>query len=136
MEIHFFNAPGLLRSRTALKKFLVRQYAKQKLSRKGLNIIFCTDNELLKINNSFLNHDFFTDIITFDYPTDLESYSEIYISIERVRENAKQLNQPIYQELHRVIFHGVLHIFGFKDKTPSDKQKMTSAENKLLQNYF
>jgi len=136
MEIHFFNTPSLLKNRNKLKEFIIRQFKKEKINRPGLNIIFCTDKELLKINREYLQHDYFTDIITFDYPPDSGISSEIYISTDRVWENAIQFKSSKNTEIHRVIFHGILHIFGFSDKTPGDKTEMTRKENHLLQKYF
>ena len=136
MEIHFFNTPALLKSRTHLKNFISATFNRKKIFRAGLNIIFCSDKELLKINREYLAHDYFTDIITFDYPSDPMSFSEIYISIDRVRDNAREMNISASKELHRVIFHGILHIFGQTDKSPLAKEKMTKAENQLLMEYM
>jgi probable rRNA maturation factor len=102
-----------------------------------LNYIFCDDHYLLEINQKFLNHDTYTDIITFDLSEkENELIGEIYISRERVIENAKKFNVTDLQELHRVVFHGVLHLCGFKDKTAMDKTEMTAAENRCLNLYF
>ena len=103
---------------------------------KSLNYIFCSDKELLKINIDFLNHDYFTDIITFDLSEKDGIVGEIYISLERVRENAQQLKVPVTEELHRVIFHGALHLCGFKDKTKADKLVMTKKQDEYLYRYF
>jgi rRNA maturation RNase YbeY len=92
----------------------------------------------LSINKQFLNHDFYTDIITFDlaaHPSD-PIQAEIYISIQRVKENATTLNIPFTKELHRVIFHGLLHLLGYRDKLKKDQLTMRSMEDKLLLLYF
>lgn len=136
MEIQFFNAPPLLRSRTRLKGFITNIFKGHKVNRDYLNIIFCSDNEILKINKEFLNHDYFTDIITFDFPEETNAFSEIYISIDRVKNNAKRLGVSSTAEIHRVIFHGVLHILGFLDKSTTEKIRMTREEDKLLKSYF
>lgn len=98
-----------------------------------LTYIFCSDNYLLNINRQYLDHDTYTDIITFDNSEGNNIVtSDIFISIERIRENAVNFNVPEITELHRVIIHGVLHLLGYKDKTPADKQKMTEKEDYYL----
>ncbi len=97
-----------------------------------INFIFCSDEYLLKMNQEHLQHDDYTDIITFDYCEGVKVAGDIFISIERVRENAEKFNVPFSDELHRVIIHGILHLLGYKDKTKEDKEKMTEMENKSL----
>jgi len=97
-----------------------------------ISYIFCDDEYLLKINQQFLDHDTLTDIISFDYSLGKQLHGEIYISEERVRENAKEFNETFSDELHRVIIHGVLHYCGYKDKTEADKQAMRERENTCL----
>lgn len=97
-----------------------------------LSFIFCDDKYLHKINLEFLNHDTLTDIITFDYSSEDEIAGEIYISIDRVNENAKSFNQDTAQEIRRIIIHGVLHLLGYKDKSPEEKTQMTSKEDYYL----
>lgn len=102
-----------------------------------LTYIFCHDDYLLEINQQFLNHDTLTDIITFDMSTDEEGLQgEIYISTDRVKENADKFKVSYEQELHRVIFHGALHLCGFKDKKPADKTRMRQEEDNCLKKYF
>lgn len=102
-----------------------------------ITYVFCTDDALLKKNIAFLNHDTLTDIITFDLSEDEEKLlAEIYISIERVRENALLFDVSYKQELHRVIFHGMLHLCGFKDKTDKESGEMRLQESACLQQYF
>ncbi|HTN45056.1 MAG TPA: rRNA maturation RNase YbeY [Flavipsychrobacter sp.] len=102
-----------------------------------LRFIFCTDEYLLAINQQFLDHDTFTDIITFDLSEDKEILEgEIYISVQRIQDNAAKFHTDYRQELHRVIFHGVLHLCGFKDKTTKDKELMRLQENSCLEAYF
>ncbi len=103
-----------------------------------VNFIFCTDQELLSINEEYLNHDFFTDVITFELsdPHNSEIEADIYISVDRVRENARIFGEKINTELHRVIFHGILHLCGFKDKTDRQKKAMRVQENAALEEYF
>lgn len=107
------------------------------VNKMNISFVFCDDAYLLGINQQFLNHDTFTDIITFDLSETAKILAaEIYISIERVKENAQKFNVDYQQELHRVIFHGVLHLCGFKDKSTKDKEAMREAENQSLKAYF
>ena len=97
-----------------------------------ITFVFCDDNYLLKINNEFLDHDTYTDIITFDYSVGNEIISEIYVSTDRVEENAKKYKQTFENEIHRVMIHGALHLCGYKDKLPEEKQIMRDKENHYL----
>jgi len=94
-----------------------------------INYIFCDDEYLLKLNKEFLQHDTLTDIISFDYTLGKQINGDIYISVERVKENAEEFNEPFLNELSRVMVHGVLHYCGFKDKSEEDEQLMRSKEN-------
>ena len=137
--IHFYfqNVSINLGERTRLKTFIGKLFRKEGKKLKRLNYIFCTDNELLRINQEFLGHDFFTDIITFDLSeTPNEKEAEVYISVERVRENSAAFGSSIKRELARVIFHGALHICGYKDHTPKEKEKMRRKEDTYLNSYF
>ena len=97
-----------------------------------ITFVFCDDNYLLKINKEFLDHDAYTDIITFDYSAGNEMISEIYVSVDRVKENAKKYKQTFENEIHRVMIHGVLHLCGYNDKLIEDKQIMREKENHYL----
>jgi len=97
-----------------------------------LNYIFCDDEYLLKLNEEFLNHDTFTDIISFDYTLGKLISGDIFISVERVSENAKRFSQTFDNELNRVVIHGVLHYLGFKDKCEENKLIMRTEEDKCL----
>lgn len=102
-----------------------------------INYIFCTDKELLKINIDYLNHDYYTDIITFDLSDNNNSIeADIFISYETVLNNSLKLKTGFNNEMCRVIIHGVLHLVGFNDKKLIDKKVMTIAENKGLKNLF
>jgi rRNA maturation RNase YbeY len=102
-----------------------------------LDYVFCSDEALLQVNRQFLEHDTYTDIITFDLSeTDREIIGEIRISVERVADNAKKFDVSYEMELHRVIFHGMLHLCGFRDKKTSEKQEMRNAEDACLNAYF
>ena len=97
-----------------------------------INYVFCDDNYLHKLNVEFLNHDTLTDIISFDNTLGKLISGDIFISIERVEENAKDFKVSFENELHRVMIHGVLHYMGFKDKSDDDKIEMRNAENQAL----
>lgn len=97
-----------------------------------INYIFCDDEYLHKINVEYLNHDTYTDIISFDYSVGKELHGDIYISIDRVKENATTFNESFNNELSRVMAHGILHYCGYKDKSESDKEEMRSKENHYL----
>jgi probable rRNA maturation factor len=125
-----------LRNKTALKKFIEQLFKKEGRRLNSLNYIFCSDKKLLEINRQFLNHDYFTDIITFDLSESTEPTSaEIYISIDRVRDNALNHDESFQSELHRVIFHGALHLCGYSDKKKAEKLKMREKENFYLATY-
>jgi probable rRNA maturation factor len=98
-----------------------------------LNYIFCDDNYLLDINKQYLEHDYFTDIITFDYSENLDELTgDIFISVDRALDNANTYGEPIDQEIKRLMIHGLLHLIGYKDKEPQDKEIMTAKENLYL----
>jgi probable rRNA maturation factor len=126
-----------LQDRTKLKKFIEGAFRKEKKKLRSLNIIFCSDNDLLVINRRYLKHDFYTDIITFELSENGEPIEgEVYISIDRVKDNSRKLKEPLRREFHRVIFHGVLHLCGYNDKSRTDSAKMRTNEEKLLIEYF
>lgn len=102
-----------------------------------ISFIFCSDNYLLEVNKTYLDHDYFTDIITFDYVEGNLIHGDIFISVDRVRENAADFKTTFEDELNRILIHGILHLLGYKDKTKSDKLLMTEKEDyflKLLNN--
>ena len=104
---------------------------------KSLNVIFCSDNYLRSINRDYLKHDYYTDIVTFELSEPEKPVEgEIYISIDRVIQNALVFRVPRAKELHRVIIHGVLHLCGYEDKTKSKKNQMTALEDLYLTAYL
>lgn len=122
-----------LKDRKKLRKWLADTAAGRSFNITDIQYIFCSDEFLLDINRNFLQHDYFTDIITFDLSekkTDL--CGEIYISIPRVKENAKTYGNTFYAELHRVMVHGILHLCGLKDKTAKQEKEMRNAEDEAL----
>lgn len=98
----------------------------------NINYIFCSDERELAVNREFLGHDYYTDIITFDYSTPSTLNGDIFISLDTVRSNAEQLNIPFDDELRRILIHGILHLTGQGDKTPETKAQMTGKENLAL----
>jgi probable rRNA maturation factor len=98
-----------------------------------ITFVFCSDNYLLQINQQFLQHDYFTDIITFDNSKGKAVDIEAYLSLDRIKENARLIGVSTDQELRRVMIHGVLHALGFKDKNKAEQKKMRYAENEALQ---
>jgi rRNA maturation RNase YbeY len=133
----FWEEPFPLKNRRELKKFITAYFKKRKLPLRSLNFIFCSDKRLLEINRAFLKHDYYTDIITFDLnPGEKSIEGEIYISVDRVKDNAKSAGEASIKELHRVIFHGILHLTGLNDKTGEEKEQMRRMEDKLLLDYF
>ncbi len=138
MDIHFCFLKSIsLSNRTKLKAFLVKLSEEEKTKVESLTIVFCSNQYLLDINKRFLKHDYYTDIITFDLTSkgSKEKTAEIYISTDQIRKNAADFNTTIGNELHRVIFHGVLHLCGYNDKSRRQKEKMTEKENKYLAKY-
>jgi probable rRNA maturation factor len=124
-----------LASRSILKNFILLVFKKEGRKLDFVNFIFCTDKVLLKINQDYLNHDSYTDIITFDLSKNKSIQSEIYISIDRVRENARKLGVSFKSELHRVVFHGVLHLCGYNDKTKNERKNIRAKEDHYLKKY-
>jgi len=100
------------------------------------SFIFCSDSYLLKINQEFLKHDFYTDVITFDYSSGDIISGDIFISIDRIKYNAKQFKVSFDYELLRIVIHGVLHLLGYNDKQNQDKILMTSKEDEYLNRYY
>jgi rRNA maturation RNase YbeY len=96
---------------------------------KDLSLVFTDDEYLLEVNKQYLNHDYFTDVITFDYSSFPEVSGDVMISLDRVKDNAQSLNQSYELEFYRVVFHGVLHLCGYKDKTDADIKVMRAKED-------
>jgi len=138
-QINFFwlATRGFLPNRTELKQFLRKLFKLEGKEMDSLLYIFCTDQYLLDINQRYLKHDDFTDIISFELSTvPGRVHGEIYISLDRVRENAGALGISFKEELHRVVFHGALHLCGYKDKLKSDQLIMREMEDRYLNLYL
>ncbi len=121
-----------LKDKTKLKQWIKIITEKEKHRLGSINYIFCTDDELLEINIRHLNHNTLTDIITFDYTEDKTINSDIFISIDRIAENAQKFKVSFEEELHRVMIHGILHLCGYKDKSKADAELMRKKENTSL----
>lgn len=123
-----------LKSTSAYKSWLETVAKAEKKQLSELTYILCSDEYLLTINNEHLQHDYYTDIITFDMSEEGSNsiVGEIYISVERVKENAQTLNEPYSQEFARVLVHGLLHLCGYKDDSDAAKEAMRGWENRYL----
>ena len=125
-----------LPARTRLKLFILELFKKEGADVEKVNYLFCSDRYLLSINRGFLQHDTYTDIITFQYTPPNEAVeSDIYISVDRVRENAKAFKVPFQVELYRVAFHGALHLCGYKDKSAKEGREMRAKEDYYVSLY-
>jgi len=137
-NIHFFSEAidFQLENKASITKWLYQIAQEYHFEIEEINYIFCNDTYLLEINQEYLQHNTYTDIITFDNSEKPQKIiSDIFISIERVRENAKKFNTTFENESLRVIIHGLLHLVGFKDKEVLEKELMTRAENESLDIY-
>lgn len=134
-KVHFLQADrrAPLRAHGPVKAMVERIFRMEKTSLGGVNYIFCSDEYLLTINRDFLQHDYYTDIITFGLSAPgMPVEAEIYISVDRVRDNAANLGETVKQELLRVIFHGALHLCGYRDKKKSEITIMREKEERYL----
>ena len=133
MPIQFFsqNTTFSLKKKSAVKKIILAVIQKEKKEAGGISFTFCDDKFLLALNKKFLKHNTLTDIITFQYSSQKLS-SEIFISIPRIKENAKKFNVSFENELRRVMIHGILHLCGYKDKTTAKKKEMRKKEDYYL----
>lgn len=134
--INYFNQDisFKIENQEEISSWILTTFKKENITKEiELSIIFCSDNALLEINKQFLNHDYYTDIITFPIEESDNAFeAELYISITRVEENSKTLSIAFIEELKRVIIHGVLHLCGYKDKSTEEIEEMRAKENKYL----
>lgn len=133
--IRFFkeDCSVVLKNKAQLRDWFINTSRAEGNRIKELNYVFCSDAYLLEMNQSYLNHDTYTDIITFDNSeTDENVLGDIFISIDRIKENAKNFGVTETDELHRVMIHGLLHLLGYGDKSKTEKAKMTEKENYYL----
>ena len=134
-KINFFNEETdfILKQKNKLRSWIKSVLTDNQKHLVSINYIYTSDEYLLRLNREYLNHNTFTDIITFDQSTQKDQIEgDIYISIDRIKENAKSLTVPFIEELHRVMIHGVLHLMGYGDKTESERQVMRKKENHYL----
>jgi rRNA maturation RNase YbeY len=137
IHFYFLYKPFLFPNRRNLKKFIEQLIADEGYNIHYLNYIFCSDQYLNIYNKQYLNHNTLTDIITFPFNEPYEPITgDIYISIDRIKENAHFFKTTFSKELHRVIFHGVLHLCGYKDKTKNQKELIRNKEDYYLYKYF
>ena len=135
INFFFIDVKFSLRNRTKIKNFILRVFEKEQREVAFINYIFCSDKYLLKINSKYLGHDFYTDILTFDLSNYLFVSAEIYISIDRVKENSREYKTSFTSELMRVMFHGVLHLCGYKDQTRLQISLIRKKEEVLLKSW-
>lgn len=122
-------------SRTVLKNNILDMITEEKFTMGEISIIFTSDDYLLKMNKEYLDHDYYTDIITFNYGDSFVVAGDLFISLDRVRENADLHSQTFNRELHRVIFHGILHLMGYNDKEKDEEVLMREKEDFYLNKY-
>lgn len=137
MKIRFYceDIPEIKINKNQAIRFIEQLIEDENRKTGTISIIFCSDEYLLKVNKQYLKHDFYTDVITFDYSELNVVSGDIFISIERIRENAEQFRESFNRELFRVIFHGFLHLIGYNDKTIEEKRMMQKKENFYLDKF-
>lgn len=136
MVTYFFEDTDFkLKNKTKIKKWLKLVAESEVFSLGAVSVIFCSDNYILDINQRFLQHDYFTDIITFDYSEGEKISGDLFISVDSVRENSIEFGTEFEEELHRVIVHGILHLIGYDDHTDEEIRTMRSKENYYLSLY-
>ncbi len=137
-KIQFFpeGTSFILKNKNAIRSWLIKAIDEEKKKPWYINFIFCNDDYLLELNKIYLNHNTLTDILTFTFAEQPDIVSgDIYISVERVEENAENFGEQKDRELRRVMIHGVLHLVGYRDKTSIDRKIMREKENYFLNKY-
>ena|SRR5215213_7525340 len=136
INFHYLIAPFYFPRRTAIKKFLSSVFTAHSKKIEAVNFIFCTDKYLLSLNRGFLKHNYYTDVITFELNKKGEAIlSDVYISIDRARDNANLYHVSVYNELLRLLIHSSLHLCGFMDKTKKDIAQMRNLEDIYLNSF-
>ncbi len=132
--INFYNedVDFKLKNKLVLKRWIRQVIESYGFKAGELSYIFCSDDKILEVNRQFLQHDYYTDVITFDYDEDGVVGGDMYISVDTVKTNAEQYAPSFEREMQRVVIHGVLHLCGLKDKQPEDEKKMRAAEERAL----
>jgi len=134
MAIFFHTEDAIynIKQRRRYKSWLKNVLVSERKTLGEINIIFCSDEYLLKVNQMYLNHDYFTDIITFNYNDETCINGDLFLSIDRIKENAAELSLGFIQELNRVMVHGVLHLLGYDDHSPEDILRIREKESYYL----
>ena len=135
IDFYYEDCEFVYKGKIATRSWINRAVKENNKQLGLISIIFCSDNYLLKINQDYLNHDYFTDIITFDYCEGNSVSGDLFISIDMIRANAEKFGVEFIDELHRVIIHGMMHLVGFKDKTDEEAQVMRTQENYWLERF-
>ncbi|UAY57164.1 rRNA maturation RNase YbeY [Arachidicoccus terrestris] len=125
-----------LKNKTAIKAFIATIFKSEKKGLKSIDYIFCSDDTLLDMNKQQLKHDYYTDILTFELSSTKDTIAEVYISVDRVKDNAKTLQEPFEKEMLRVLFHGALHLCHYKDKTAKEAVLMRKMEDYYIKKYY
>ncbi len=124
-----------LKGRRAISRWIRESTAEEGFRVGDVAIVICSDDHILKVNNEYLGHDYYTDIITFDYSEGVVISGDLIISIDTVRSNALKYGAPFERELHRVIIHGIMHLCGYKDKSKAESVKMREREDYYLSKF-
>lgn len=132
LDINYEDVDDLLLNEIDLTNWISKVCVIENFNLGDISLIFCSDEYLLDMNRTHLDHDYYTDIITFDYTDNQIVSGDLFISIDRVRDNASDFNVSFDHELHRVIIHGVLHLCGYKDKSDDEEKLMRTKENIAL----
>ncbi len=135
VNYYFEDTAFKLKAKTKIKNWLKLVAESEVYTLGNVSVIFCSDNYILDINQRFLQHDYFTDIITFDYSEGSKISGDLFISVDSVKENSIEYGTDFEDELHRVIVHGILHLIGYDDHTDEDIKIMRSKENYYLSLY-
>jgi rRNA maturation RNase YbeY len=132
IQIFFEKVQPIKVKKNSIKKQISRVIISESKQVGDISVIFCSDEYLLEINKQFLNHDYYTDVITFDYVEGNVVSGDVFISLDRIKENSLLFNNQAIMELYRVVFHGVLHLIGYNDKTLEEIREMRSKEEYYL----
>lgn len=137
VSFHYADKQLNIADKTGIKEIVENLFSLEKKKLDHIDYIFCSDDYLLEINKQYLQHDFYTDIVTFDLSENKEeTIGEVYVSLDRIKDNAEKLQQPLKNETLRVIFHGALHLCGYKDKSDKDSKLMRSKEEEYINLYL
>ena len=132
IQIFFEDIPSLKINKSNLNSFIIKLILNELKEMGDISVILCTDDYLLNINKQYLSHDYYTDIVTFDYGEKSVISGDLFISVDRVKENAALYNTSFPKELLRIIFHGILHLVGYNDKTELERTEMRQKEDYYL----